>query len=227
MNSTRMDSIKSAAVTNPGRLLAAVAAMLSVLCSSCGGGSSSNNLSAAQAHAISQEVVQSLVASLQSVPLANASSLKDSHPNLSTTVSDLQADSTGCTSGTSGENCNFPISFTGSCPGGGTIAVTGDISGTLSNSGSGSIDSQITVMPSNCAVSNVTFSGDPNIAINGQINFTNSGPTFPISLSEMGGISYGPHPSGSCQVNVTYSINSLSSCTVTGTVCGQSVNGTC
>jgi hypothetical protein len=26
---------------------------------------------------------------------------------------------------------------------------------------------------------------------------------------------------------VTYTINSLTSCTATGTVCGQSINGTC
>jgi hypothetical protein len=50
---------------------------------------------------------------------------------------------------------------------------------------------------------------------------------FPLTLSEAGGISYGPHPSGSCQLNVTYTINSLSSCTASGTVCGQSVSGNC
>jgi hypothetical protein len=48
-----------------------------------------------------------------------------------------------------------------------------------------------------------------------------------VSLTEEGGISYGPNPSGSCSLNTTYTINSVSSCTITGTVCGQSVSGTC
>jgi hypothetical protein len=73
----------------------------------------------------------------------------------------------------------------------------------------------------------VTFTGNPDITIAGNINFTSAGPMFPVSLMEGGGISYGPNPSGTCSLNVTYTINSVSSCTVTGMVCGQSVSGTC
>jgi hypothetical protein len=63
------------------------------------------------------------------------------------------------------------------------------------------------------------------------MNFTNNVPSYPITLTEAGGISYGPNPSGSCIVNVTISIgnalNPVTSCTITGTICGQSVNGSC
>ncbi|MGA9689307.1 MAG: hypothetical protein WBQ81_21305, partial [Candidatus Sulfotelmatobacter sp.] len=78
------------------------------------------------------------------------------------------------------------------------------------------------------SVSNLIINGDPSIDLSGQINFTaNLNPAFPVVFTETGGISYGPNPSGSCQLNATYTINSSLACTVTGTVCGQSVTGSC
>lgn len=206
-----------------------VAAILAIVCGACGGSSyssGSNTLSAAQAQALSQQVVQAVVAALDSglgiiLPA-------DSRPSLSAVFGGLHPDqSSGCTPTMSGQDCNFPLSYTGPCSGGGTISVSGDIQGMLNNSGSGSIDAQLAITPANCSVSNFTFNGAPDISIDNQINYGNSGPIFPIDLTEGGGITYGPHPSGTCQLNVTYSINSLSSCTVTGTVCGQSVSGSC
>jgi hypothetical protein len=98
----------------------------------------------------------------------------------------------------------------------------------LNTAGSGSVSAQLTITPTNCSVSNLIVNGDPSISISGQISFAdNETPTFPISFMETGGISYGPNPSGSCQLSATYTINSSFACTVTGTVCGQSVSGTC
>ncbi len=153
-------------------------------------------------------------------------------PSLSTAVRDLRPDSVGgCTSSPTGETCNIPISLTNypcTGPKGGTISITGDIDGTLNNDGAGSVNGQFTITPANCSVSNLVFNGDPSISVDGQINFTdNETPTFPITFMETGGITYGPNPSGSCQLNVTYSINSSLSCTISGTVCGQSVSGSC
>jgi len=211
-------------------LISIVPLLAVALCSSCGGNSNSmsnNNLSAAQAQAVSQQVVASVTVALGDSLGVTLPSEKP-RPSLGKILAETHPDtSSGCTSSSSGESCNFPLSYNGSCPGGGAISVSGDVSGTLNNSGSGSIDAQIMVTPANCAVSSVTFNGNPDITIGGQITFTNAGPTFPMTFTEGGGISYGPNPSGSCQLNVTYSINSISSCTVTGTVCGQSVNGSC
>ena len=188
---------------------------------------SNNSLSAAQAQAVSQQVVGAVTAALGN-SLGVSLPSDEPRPSLGKVVGEIHPDSSSdCTSSANGESCNFPLSYTGTCSGGGTISVSGDVSGTLSNSGSGSVNAQIMVTPSNCSVSNLTFNGDPDITIDGQLAFANSGPTFPITFSEGGGISYGPNPSGACQLNVTYSINSLSSCTVTGSVCGQSVNGAC
>jgi hypothetical protein len=208
--------------------LACVVAAATLLSLGCGSSSHDNNLSPAQAQAISQEVVQAVIQAVSNGLGATPPAAKPAHRSLSTALGGMQPDQTsGCTPDASGETCNFPLSFTGPCPAGGTISVAGDIDGTLDNSGDGSINTKITVTPTNCSVSNVTFNGDPNISLDGQLGFTNTAPVFPITLTEGGGISYGPNPSGSCQLNVKYTINSLTSCTVTGTVCGQSVSGTC
>jgi len=207
-------------------LLAVVAVLL--ISAGCGSSTHANTLSAAQAQAVSQQVAQAAaqaVANALHLPLPAA---EQPPVRMSEALGGFRPDqSLNCISTPTGQTCNFPISSSGACAKGGTIAVAGDIQGTLNNSGSGSLATQVTITPANCSVSNLTFNGDPNISIAGQINFTSMGPTFPITLMEGGGISYGPDPSGTCQLNVTYSINSQSSCTVTGTVCGQAVSGSC
>jgi hypothetical protein len=212
-----------------------VIAALFILCSGCGGGNSTtpadSSLSPAQAQAVTGQVVQALTQSLENTFTSSPLVADTSHPNLAGAISRIHPDSSGgCTSTSTGENCNWPISllnFPCSGTGGGTISVTGDIDGSLSNSGGGSISTQFMISPDNCSVSNLIVNGDPSVSVSGQINFSNTAPIYPLSFSETGGISYGPHPSGSCQLNVTYTINSLTSCTATGTVCGQSINGTC
>lgn len=214
--------------------LIVVAAMLSILSVGCGSSNSTNsNMSQAQAQAVAQQVSQAIVQALgTAVPATASPATSDARPSLSTVVSDLHPDALpGCTSTSSGENCNIPISLMNyPCSGsqGGTISVTGDVDGTLTNTGSGSLSAQLAITPANCSVSNLILNGDPSINVGGQINFTNDEtPVFPVTFTETGGISYGPNPSGSCQVNATYTINSSLSCTVSGTVCGQSVSGSC
>jgi hypothetical protein len=216
--------------------LTIVAAMLTILFSGCGSSNnntmSSNSMSQAQAQAVSGEVSLAIAQALGGTVPSIAPAISGARPSLSTAVADLRPNSSsGCTPTSTGENCNFPISLTDfPCSGaqGGTISVTGDIDGTLNNSGAGSVSGQFTITPANCSVSNLIINGDPSIAVSGQINFTdNETLTFPITFTETGGISYGPNPSGSCQLNATYTINSSLSCTVSGTVCGQSVSGSC
>jgi hypothetical protein len=205
-----------------------VVAILFILSAGCG--SSSNTLSQAQAEAVTQQISLALDQALSQAIAANAVSEKGAHPSLATIVSHIHSDqSSPCTPTATGETCNFPISDTVACSAGGAISVAGDVDGTLNSNGGGSIQTQITVTPASCAVSNsnLVINGDPSITVDSQINFTQSAPAFPITFAETGGISYGPKPSGSCQINVTSTINSATSCTITGTVCGRSVNGSC
>ncbi|HME37050.1 MAG TPA: hypothetical protein VKF84_17590 [Candidatus Sulfotelmatobacter sp.] len=205
----------------------AVAAMLSILCGACGS-SSSNTLSQAQAQAVTEQLSHALDQALTTAITSNALAEKAVHPSLATVVKDIHSDqSSPCTTTATGENCNFPVSDNVACPGGGTIAVTGDVDGALNNNGGGSIQTALTITPTGCSVSNLVISGDPSVSVAGQINFTQSAPVFPITLTETGGVSYGPKPSGSCQLNVTYTISSETSCTISGTACGRSVSGSC
>ncbi|MFY9646029.1 MAG: hypothetical protein WAK29_12665 [Terriglobales bacterium] len=212
--------------------LIVIAVIVSILCSGCGGGSSSSSISQAQAQAVTVQLSQAVGQALSSAFGASEPAGRDVHPSLATVVRDIGSPnvSNGCTPTGTGENCNWPIHFVAECPQGrvlGTITVAGDIEVTLNNSGSGSVSSQLTITPQSCTVSNLVINGDPDIAVAVNMSFADSAPVFPVTLTESGGISYGPNPSGSCQLNVNYTITSATSCSITGTACGQSVSGSC
>jgi len=203
--------------------LASLALMTMFLTLSVGCGSSSHssqNLTAAQAQAVSQEIDKALTAALSGLSA-------EKNRSLAKTVPDLIRNQSlpSCTTNSGVTTCN--ISDTVPCPGGGTIGVSGDFNFTLNGSGDGSDSSSMTITPANCSVSNLTINGDPSLTVATQINIANDAPTFPIMLTETGGISYGPNPSGSCTVNETMTISSMTSCTITGTMCGQTVSGGC
>lgn len=218
-----------------------VAACVLVISAGCGS-SSSHAMSAAQAQAVSQEFSTALQSAL-STALSSASSVRrDPPPSLAAVFTDFHPadlhpagfhradvhpeDTTGCTVSDDGESCNIPVAYSGNCPGGGTIGITGTFDFTLNNSGDGSDNTTLTITPTNCSVSNETINGNPNVTASTTINFADDAPVFPISLSESGGITFGPNPSGSCTLNVQYSVTE-SSCTVSGTICGQAVSGSC
>jgi hypothetical protein len=204
-----------------------VVALLVLVGAGCGGSSMSHTMTPAQAQAVSQEFATAVAAAMQSAA-TNIPVSSTEHRSLAAAIKDIHPDTTmpDCTSTPTSEMCNIPVSANAACPGGGTIGVTGNFDFTLSN-GSGSDSAMLTVTPTNCSVDNLTINGNPNVTVSTQLNFQKDAIVFPVSLMETGGITFGPNPSGSCSVNVTATINSLSSCTITGTVCGQSVSGSC
>jgi hypothetical protein len=220
---------------NQSLCLTILSVLLVILCLGCGSSNNSmsnNSMSQAQAQAVAQQVSAAISDALQGItPSAPATS--ETRPSLATAVRDIRPDaSSGCNPNASGggETCNFPIPLTDfPCSGaqGGTISVSGDIDGTLDNTGTGSVSGTFTITPAECSVSNLILNGDPSINVAGQINFTDNEIAFPVTFTETGGISYGPNPSGSCQVNATYTISASLSCTISGTVCGQTVSGNC
>jgi hypothetical protein len=202
--------------------------LLSLLCVSCGSSSVGNqDLSPAQAEAISQQVVTALQGALASTE-SGFTGLQSAHPSIATLMHEATpSQASDCTINSNGETCNIPITYTGPCPGGGTIGVSGDLDFTLNNSGGGTDSTSITVTPTNCAVSNLTINGDPNVTVTTQVSFADDQLEFPLTLTERGAVSYGPKPSGTCSLNVALTINSQSSCTISGTACGQPVSGSC
>ena len=186
---------------------------------------SSNSISAEQAQAISHQMLSSVAAAMQASFGAAAALPATERPRLSSAVTKIRPDQ--LPSCTPGQSCTVPVSFSGSCASGGTISVSGNFDFTLNSSGDGSASSSLTITPKNCSVDNLTINGDPNVTASTQINFQNNAVAFPITFTEGGGISYGPHPSGSCALNVNVNITSTTNCSVTGSVCGRSVSGNC
>ena len=141
---------------------------------------------------------------------ANANTA-ERQPSLGEIVERARAEAaSGCAITNSGESCNIPISYQGPCPNGGTIAVSGDFIYTLDNSGNGSDSSTLTVAPAACAVNGVTFNGDPNVTFATAFQVQNNALAFPLTFSGVGGIS-----------------SSATSCSVSGSICGRSVSGSC
>jgi hypothetical protein len=203
-------------------LFAVVTALLALVSAGCGSSNSSHNLSQAQAQAVSQELTQAVEQALGNTFSAPAES--SSHSHVAEALNGIRPESASSCLGGSTINCTVNTSAT--CPQGGAVSVTGAITGTLSN-GTGSVDATLAVTPDGCMVDGLTLNGAPNVAFSTDFNVTSDNLDFPVTATSNGGISYGPNPSGTCTVNVTFKVNSLSSCSVTGNVCGQSVNGSC
>ncbi|HTS36750.1 MAG TPA: hypothetical protein VMH04_13830 [Candidatus Solibacter sp.] len=202
----------------------AIVLIFSTSCGHSGSGSVGQTLTSAQAQAVQQELEIALSDALSSefsLPPMERHSVSHAIANLAV------AQTSGCTINPDGQTCDIPISYSGACPAGGTIAVTGDFKFTLDNSGDGSDNSTLTITPTNCVVGNLTINGDPNVTMAEQLNFQANQLAFPVTLTESGGISYGPNPSGSCTLNASMIINSPTSCTITGNICGQKITGSC
>ena len=211
------------------KITSAVAALatLAINLVACGG-SSTPKISPAQAQAISSELFTALGSALAAGFTPPGSGAASAPGSLASAIPPRRAmPSSDCTVTNTGESCNFPINFQGNCPQGGAIAVSGDFAFTLDNSGNGSDSSTLTVTPTDCAVSNITFNGNPSVTVSTGFVMQNNALAYPLTLSEKGGITFGPKPSGSCSINVTMTVNSPTSCTAIGSVCGNSVSGRC
>jgi hypothetical protein len=196
----------------------------------CGGGNSgSQNMSASQAQAVSQEFSSAVEAAVQ----ASITGAQRNRQGLGAILNEAvkreasPEDSSGCVTSDSGTTCNYPVSYSGTCPQGGTISVNGGFDFTLNNSGDGSDSTSLTITPTSCVVSNLTINGNPSVEFATNITFQNDNLAYPLTFNETGGISYGPNPSGSCSVDATLTITSASSCTISGTICGQTLSGSC
>ncbi len=172
--------------------------------SACGSSSqSSNSLSQAQVTAISTQMQQGLSASVTSIT------------------------TTTCPKGSTAQYCTIT---TLPCSGGGTIAITSDLSDNVGTDNTGQIDGTITTVPTNCSVagSNLVINGDPSVVFDSTIDIS-AGQLTSMTATETGAISYGPDPTGVCQVNLTSTVSfgKTPSCTFSGTVCGQTIHASC
>jgi hypothetical protein len=206
----------------------AAAVMISITLAGCGSGSSASHaISQAQAQAVAGAFSMATSDALSGSFSGSASERANGRVDMSTMLRDIRPDTAnGCTPTANGESCTFPISANDSapCTDGGTIAVTGSISGNISNSGSGSLSAQVTLVPQNCAVDGVVVNaGTPPVLGTGVINLVDSAPVYPIAITESGDIDFGL---GSCAVSLTYT-STASGCTMSGNACGTPISGPC
>jgi hypothetical protein len=122
---------------------------------------------------------------------------------------------------------NQPIAATRSCTAGGTIAVTGNISGSISNTGTGLIQISATETITDwMCLPPLVVNGDPYISLVGTFSFLNGFPATQQHVGISGGIKWTGDGAGSCQIQLDTNFNGNGSGHTTGVVCGHAVDVT-
>ncbi len=199
--------------------------------SGCGGGGSSssvntNSMSSSQSDAFATSVSRTATSSMSSAAFAK-------EPSYSAELfpAELQVDdglskslySVTCTQ----TSCliNQALAATRTCTSGGTMRVSGNISGTISSSGSGTIliSATETISDWSC-LPPLVINGDPYISLSGTFSFLNGVPATQQHVGMSGGIKWGTSSVQSCQIHLDTNFNRDGTGRTTGTVCGNSVD---
>jgi hypothetical protein len=197
----------------------------------CGSSNSnSNQLTQAQAQQLSSDTFADAVAALQDVA-GQAGGLDSDHKSSPLVAlskgkkTSMAVDPDGIVC--SGFNCAI-TSVVYNCIDGGTITINGSTSASAS---SGSLD--LTLTPAGCSDGTLVINGNPSITMDAQA--TDNGTTTTATATIDGDISFSPvhagqFPSGSCTSNLSLNVaisnsaGSLVTCSVSGSMCGQTVS---
>src|SRR5215831_16063411 len=199
----------------------------------CGGGGNVNSIHLTQAQAkqvgttVSNDVSKALASALGNPAVPLAITTRD-NMLVALRRSTTQANAVSNPEDVTCNMSNCTVSGTFNCPDGGSIMV----SGTFTASGT-SASGTITATPSSCSDGTLVINGDPDVTTSVQGN--NNGVTTTVNLMIGGGVSFSPvkagqFPSGSCTFNVNASATvndssgSVTSSSISGTACGQTIN---
>jgi hypothetical protein len=118
----------------------------------------------------------------------------------------------------------LPFSWRQNCTAGGRIEVSGSLEGTTTD-GSGylSMSAQETITDWQC-IGNYIINGDPYISLTGTFTWMNDQPATQQTMSINGGFKWGTTAEESCQIHLAINFSANGSGTITGTVCGYTVN---
>lgn len=120
------------------------------------------------------------------------------------------------------------------CPQGGSIALSGSISGDTADDGTGTVDYSFTQLHQACqstaesAATVWTFDGDPDVTVDMEMTITES--SFTMDGVQQGAVQWSSEGrSGTCGIDVTYTFSGSQSGasfsgSVSGTVCGHDVS---
>ena len=119
---------------------------------------------------------------------------------------------------------NVQITSRTNCTAGGRMEVSGSLTGSISNTGSGILLLQVlqTVTDWEC-IGGLVINGDPYLSITGQMSFLGGAMSSAATFRFGGGIKWGTTAAESIQVNLTAIVNPNGSGTISGTIGGYSV----
>ena len=198
------------------KIMGAVAAIAIATClagcgsSSSSGGSDGDGLSENQAIALSEQI---------SGVAMNAMNNMDPNASVNQAAKTVQ-----CNPDTGTCTYNIPLSYSQNCTAGGRIGITGSITGTTSD-GSGflQISAQETITDWQC-ITGYIVNGDPYISLSGTFSFLGGAPATQQSMTITGGFKWGTTAAESCQISLSINFGSGGGGSITGSVCGYTVN---
>jgi hypothetical protein len=119
---------------------------------------------------------------------------------------------------------NQPVAYTLTCTAGGNMKASGNISGSISDTGTGTIliDVPITITDWGCEPPSI-INGDPYISITGTFSFLNGYPSTQQHLGIHGGFKSATQ---SCQISLDTNFNTAGGGHTSGIVCGYSIDFT-
>jgi len=111
------------------------------------------------------------------------------------------------------------------CTAGGYFNVTGSMTGSLDDHGTGVLSLQVTeTVNSWQCIGGYIMDGDPYVSAAGTFSFLNGQQSSAASISFGGGVRWAGNGSGSCSVQMTALFNPDQSGHMSGQLCGQQVN---
>ncbi|MDA1081638.1 MAG: hypothetical protein O2973_08155 [Gemmatimonadetes bacterium] len=120
---------------------------------------------------------------------------------------------------------NVPISQRTNCTAGGNINVSGSMTGSISDEGTGALLLGMTETITDWAcVGGYVFNGDPYLSAAGTFSFLSGVLSSPASISMGGAIKWTGNGGGSCTMQLTTLVYSNGTGRTSGHVCGQSVD---
>lgn len=122
---------------------------------------------------------------------------------------------------------NVSVTQRTTCTSGGYINVTGSMTGSLDNNGTGVLQTQITETINNWqCIGGYVMDGAPYLSAAGTFSFINGNMGTAASIEFGGGFQWSGNGSGTCSVNMTAIFEPNGSGTLSGTACGYQVNVT-
>lgn len=120
---------------------------------------------------------------------------------------------------------NVQVTHRTNCTAGGNIQVLGNMTGSISDTGTGVLLLQVTETISDWrCVGDYVINGDPYVSVSGHMSFLSGQMSSPTIFSLSGGFKWGTASKDSCQMSLSILLRNDGTGSITGTVCGEIVN---